>query len=197
MSSQTTAQNINSELGVSTTSQVALNTTSVRNIACKSSGEITFRDLRWGINFPGTYMNELGSSINYATNSTLALSADDSTIGTSASSSVQISINSSGNVQYICTYRLGSSTKTTTWLTVGSAGDYTAQLTVSSGNTPSGSATGTDLALSTTRSWSLSASRSSPGIQTLTCSGNLIIKTGSTVLLTRPYTLTAVAQYEI
>lgn len=197
MSSQTTAQNINTELGVSSTSQVALNTTAVRNIACKSSGEISYKDVRWGINFPGTLMTSSTTTTNYATNSRLNLTAINFRIGATATATVQISINSNGNITYTCTAGATTNTKTTTWLTVGSAGSYTAQLTVTSGSTPSGSATGTDLVLSTTRSWSFSVTRSTQGETTSTCSGNLIIKEGSTVLLTRPYDLTATATYEI
>ena len=49
----------------------------------------------------------------------------------------------------------GSTTTLETWLLNGAAGDYEARATVSSGDSPTGSALSTWLALSSTRAWTL------------------------------------------
>lgn len=71
--SQTTAQNINTELGVSSTAELQMSNNWVKNVACKSSGAISYGDCRWGINFPGGYMDSFGYSTNYISDNKLAL----------------------------------------------------------------------------------------------------------------------------
>lgn len=196
--STTTAQNINTELGQSTTTSVNLNETQVRNLACKSSGQISYGDCRWGINFPGGAASPLLYTKTYTTESTLTISADDLTfVPTQATSSITLELNSNGTLTLTAfSGSSGTGTYSNTWLTSGAAGDYTAQLSITSGDTPSGSATGSDLALSTTRSWSFSVS--SPGFgagsETKECTGDLIIKDSGGTLITRPIFFQAVAE---
>ena len=194
--STTTAQNINTELGQSTTTSVNLNETKVRNLACKSSGQISYGDCRWGINFPGGAQNALIYIKDYTTDSTLYINASDLTFSpTEASASITLQINSSGTMTFSASTSSSSNSTSVTWLTSGSAGDYTAQLNVTLGDTPSGSAINTDLALSTTRSWSFSVSTGFfPTLVIKECFGNLIIKDSGGTLITRPIYFQVVAE---
>lgn len=194
--STTTAQDINTELGQSVTTSVNLNETQVRNLACKSSGQISYGDCRWGINFPGGGQTSLIYTKNYTTDNVLYISASDLTFSpTEASASITLQINSSGTMLFSASTSFGSNSTSVTWLTSGAAGDYTAQLNVTSGDTPTGSAIDTDLALSTTRSWSFSVSTGFfPTLVIKECFGNLIIKDSGGTLITRPIYFQVVAE---
>ena len=196
--STVSAQNINNEIGYSSTASVNLNETRVRNLACKSSGAISFGDCRWGINFPARAHGYLLSSANYAVSNQLDLSADHLTFAPDdASSAVELQIQSGGTLRMYAAGGFQSQTRDITWLTSGAAGDYTAQLQITSGDTPTGSATGVDLALSTTRTWTLTATTTFPSLVIKSCSGNLIIKDGNGTLITRPFSMSATAEEQI
>jgi hypothetical protein len=198
--STTSAQNINTELGQSTTTTVTLNETQVRNLACKSSGAISYGDCRWGINFPGGDYSNFTRTIQYATSAYMALS-DFSLVAydpplSSASASVTVSVNSNGTLYIYC----GSQTYTNTWLTSGSAGDYTVQLSKTSGDNPTGGdSINTDYALSTTRSWawSVTVGPPGPGFSALSFDGNLIIKDSGGTLITRPFSANVSAEVSL
>jgi hypothetical protein len=190
--SATTAQNINTEIGYSSTASVNLNETRVRNLAAKSSGAISYGDCRWGINFPAVgHVNNVGSETfisDYANTSTLSVLHTDVASG-SSTATVSLELLSGGTFRTVA----GSFTRDSTWLTSGAAGDYTARLDLDSGsNTPTGSATGTDLALSSNRTWSFTVS-TGPGTSIASATGNLIIKDGGGTLITRPFSLYAEA----
>lgn len=193
--SQVSAQDINAEIGYGSTASVNLNETRVRNLACDASGEISYGQCRWGINFRGGAYDMFGRTEQYATSSSLDLYDDDLVFANPpfsfAYAFVQLTLNSSGTMTVDC----GGTTSTTTWLTSGAAGDYTAQLSKTSGDNPTGAAIDTDLALSTTRSWLWEASVG-PGVdyQQKVFSGNLIIKDGGGTLITRPFSVTVTAE---
>lgn len=190
--SQVSAQNINSEIGYGSTASVNLNETRVRNLACDSSGEINFAQCRWGINFPGGYHAYGSRTKQYDTTSSLDLYNESSIIYdgfSTTSASVSLYLNNNGTMIVYT-----PSGVTNTWLTSGSAGDYYAQLSKTSGNDPSGSAINTDLVLSTTRYWEWTVS-AGPGFASVSksFSGNLIIKDSGT-LITRPFTISVLAE---
>jgi len=190
--SQVSAQDINSEIGYTSTQSVNLNETRVRNLACDSSGEINFAQCRWGINFPGG-AHALGARTKqYDTTSSLDL-YDNALIGydgvSTVTASVSLYLNSGGTM---VVYTPGGVTNT--WLTSGSAGDYYAQLSKTSGTDPTGSAINTDLVLSTTRYWEWTVTVGPGyGYNTKSFSGNLIIKDSGT-LITRPFTVEIIAE---
>lgn len=75
------------------------------------------------------------------------------------------------------------------WLTSGEGADYEVNATLSSGSTPSGSAVGSWLALSTNRSWSIA--RTTPGMSTCTLSVAIRPAGGGSTITTKTITLTA------
>ena len=193
--STTSAQDINNEIGYTSTQSVNLNETRVRNLANDQSGEISFAQCRWGINFRGgEFFNGLPYARRYASDAKMIGYAEE-IVGApaSASASSSLILRSNGQMTVVCTVGGVPTQFNNTWLTSGSAGDYTAQITVSSGSWTSGT-TGSDLALSTTRTWEISATRVTTGITSNQVSGNLIIKDSGGTLITRPYDFTAVAE---
>lgn len=90
----------------------------------------------------------------------------------------------------------GSTVYHKTWLTSGSAGDYTIQFLKTSGATTGGDSTNTDLAMSTTRAWTVATTTVGPGIGSASASaeGTLIIKDGGGTLIERPINMSAYAE---
>lgn len=202
--SQTTATQINNELGKSSSSILRLNDANTRNLAVKSSGAIKFGDCRWGINIPGGVCDNIERVINYNFNSELNIQASQFSLydppSSSASATAAIYFRSNGQMSIIVNGGAGDQNIfNRTWLTSGNAGDYTIQLQKISGTTPGGSAVNTDLVLSTTRSWSLSSSIGppGPGIDNKSLSGNLILKDSSGTLITRPFFLASDAEVSL
>lgn len=199
--SQVTAQDINTEIGYSSTASVNLNETRVRNLACKSSGQISFGDCRWGINFPGGEFSNPASSLTktYDTNSILKVTTFDSRVydGSAVSTAGSyLRFYSNGTMQLESTTFFGQSLYHGTWLTSGSAGDYTVQFQVTSGALSSGSAaSNTDLAMSTTRTFLVFGNVGpNSGIDYQSAVGNIIIKDSGGTLITRPTELIASAE---
>lgn len=195
--STTTAQNINTELGQSVTTSVNLNETQVRNLACKSSGAISYGDCRWGINFPGGDYTNFVKVIQYPASAYMSLSDNDFQFYyppfSSAYASVTLTVNSNGILYIYC----GAQTYTNTWLTSGSAGDYTVRLSKTSGDNPTGgNAVNTDYVLSTGRSWawSVSVGPPGPGYSALSFDGNLILKDSGGTLISRPFYVAVTAE---
>jgi hypothetical protein len=174
--SSTSAQDINTEIGYGSTASVNLNETRVRNLACKSSGQISFADCRWGINIPGG-SGYFSYGKEYDSTNLLSLSDSQSTsYPAGVTSSVQILIRSNG--QFTLYTAAGGYILNKTWLTSGSAGDALS----------GGDSTNTDHALSTTRAFNLDATISypGPGTDSKTTEGNLILKDSGGTLITRP-----------
>lgn len=191
--SQVTAGNINTELGVSSTAEIQMSNNWVKNVACKSSGAISYGNCRWGINFPGGSVDGTGYAKQYDQNSTLVDLAYSVGAGTQFAT-CELTIASNGNMVIYASDMNGTYSHVVNWLTSGAAGDYTAQLQVVSGNSPTGSAANTDLNLGTTRTWTWTvADNSGGGTTTLATDGNLIIKDGGGTLITRPISFSASA----
>lgn len=198
MSSTTRAnQDINAELGVTGTTSMNLNATAVRNLACRSSGAISFSDCRWGINFPARDINAnntfVSNTITYSSTSTLDIAAASVQQGFGSAGS-SIFLYSNGSLEYITqTQGLGTMFPVfRTWLTAGSAGDYTVRFDITSGSLGgSSSASGTDLALSTDRIFGVGTDTNGAGSASV--QGNLIIKRSGVTLLTRPVAMSATA----
>lgn len=197
--SQVSSQNIAFELdATSNTSSIPLNGANVRNLTNKVTfqTQVSYADCRWGINFFGGLIDPTGYSKQYESSPNLDGSADgfttyDPPFAQFASASVQISFNSpaANNFQY----RAASSGDTNpeaervvNFVTSGANTNYTANLQLVSGGPLGGAATNTDVSLSVPQTWILSASQSGPGVTARTATGNLIIKSGGTTLITRP-----------
>jgi hypothetical protein len=182
----TTMSAINTEVDYSSTAQTGLNDSRVRNLANIASGAISFADCRWGIAVPGVFMfgGSPGPYYNLSNGSDITGYVVD--LGGS-SSSAQVSLSSGGTLTYQTDdSTFGTNTFNRTWLIIGSNSDYTIRLDLSSGSV-TGSATGSDLALTSTRSWTVSRNT----IGTNSASGNLILKRSGTTVITRPINLTA------
>lgn len=169
----TSISNVNSEVGYSSTASTSFDDTRVRRLANRITGSSTIGmdNMRFGLQLP------LISYTDGVNANTLYLAATDIGSGYSiAYAGIILSSNGAGQYytyqetrfpQYIIE-------KSFTWLTSGSAGDYTAQYLKISGDSPSGPAVNTDHALSTTRDWqhgvfifSPSTSGSSSGTATI------------------------------
>jgi hypothetical protein len=207
--SQVSAQNINTELGVSSTAQLQLSNNWVKNLASTfstSNSNIRMGDCRWGINFPGGEMlNYRGGNQDYVKtynlNNSLTISSfdgvetyDSFTVAQSVAALtlfsngvMKIEANDTGDPGYSQHF---------TWLTSGANSEYTAQFNVTSGALTGGSGANTDHVLTADRTWIVSTNilQGSGGDQSDTrqASGNLIIKSGGT-LITRPVSLYAQA----
>ena len=191
------AQNINSEIGYTSTQSVNLNETRVRNLACDASGETNFAFCRWGINWRGGSATGFAFSKQYDTTSALNAYATDFVFSpATATSACALILFASGTMRVRITQGGVSTTWDSTWLTSGVNSNYTAQLTVSSGAWTSGT-TGTDLNLNTDRTWEIVTTRTTNGFSSSTVAGNIIIKDTDGfwgTLLTRPYSFTADAE---
>lgn len=171
----TSINNVNSEVGYSATAQTSFNDTRVRRLANRITGSSTIGmdNMRFGLQLPQiTYINN-----TYA--NTVYLAATDVGSGYAiAYAGVQLSSNGTG--QYY-TYSESRSPqfiieKSFTWLTSGSAGDYTGQYLKVSGDSPTGTIN-TDLVLSTSRGWQFEIANFTPGTNLDTLGeGTIIIK---------------------
>jgi hypothetical protein len=183
----TTMSAINTEVGYSSTAQTGLNDSRVRNLANIASGAISFADCRWGIAVPAVYMFGTTSPAPYydvTSSSDIAGYVID--LGGS-NCSAQVSLSSGGTLTYQTDdSTFGTTAFTRTWLIIGSNSDYTIRLDLSSGSV-TGSATGSDLALTSSRSWTVSRNTSG----TNTAAGNLLLKRSGTTVITRPIVLSA------
>jgi hypothetical protein len=199
------AANVNTELGVGSTTQLSWGNNHVRNVTTQYTGtnsEVNGSKMRWGINFPGAeYFNGIFTT-NYDLNSTLIISAQEIVFYdgfTYAQGYSEIKFFANGVMRFdTATAAGGSAYYHKTWLTSGAAGDYTVQFQRTAGDalTGSSSASNTDLAMSTDRFFALFTGTIGPGVdaeQKITF-GNLIIKDSGGTLITRPIELSVAAE---
>jgi len=197
--STVTAQDINSEIGYTSTQSVNLDETRVRNLANDQSGEISFAQCRFGINVPGGDCDLVTRTQKYSTSAELTISGTQFMAYdgiSSATSSATVHLRSNGQMSV---YTDGTNVFNRTWLTSGSAGDYTIQFQRTSGDAlTSGDSSNTDHALSSSRSFQLSVSVGpNPGYSFKSTSGNLILKDSGGTLITRPIYLGAEAEVSL
>lgn len=200
--SEIKASQVNDELGISNTSQLLVGNNWVRNVASVSAvaTDLKFGNLRWGINVPGGSYTTFGRTLRYGIDNAMEISVSDFELYfppfSSSSAASQITFRSNGQLTITVTDSGGSYDYNSTWLTSGSASDYTIQFEYGSGDVPSGDVTDTDLALSTTRSWSLTATVGppGPGSVSLSTAGTLLLKDSGGTLIGRPISLSASAE---
>ncbi len=206
--SQVSAADVNTELGVGSTTQLSWGNNHVRNVTTQYTGtnsEVNAFKMRWGINFPGGLMNEGGGYITqYEYNSDLVISASQTILydGFSyAEGYSEIRFFSNGVMRLQASDTSGPTNYHKTWLTSGSAGDYTVQFQRTSGDALDGSssAANTDLAMSTDRFFALFTGAVGPGndIVDKNTFGNIIIKDSGGTLITRPIQLSAYAEVSL
>lgn len=172
--SQVSAQNINTEIGASSTATVALNDPAVRNLANKSSGIISYGDCKWGISIPGGDISDVAGTTSYTkTYSTLANIQIFTTtvVGPLAEAGIMVAAN--GALQYRTDTSEGGGqvVKSATWLNSGTNSDYKIRLQTN-GATLSGSSSAgdTDHVLSSDRYFAINLSVSGA------LNGNIILK---------------------
>jgi len=202
--SLTKSSDINTELGKGSTTILRMGDANTRNVACISSGAISFGNCRWGINFPGREISAYRGFTQielkkYDTDNRLDVFSSDilPIYGTFdiVSASAVITLFSNGVMRIEATNSAVSAVPTHfTWLTSGVNSDYTAQFNITSGALSAGSSSAnTDLALSTDRTWFVQTNTlfGTGGDQSDTSSagGNLIIKDSGGTLITRPISL--------
>jgi hypothetical protein len=202
--SQVSASNVNTELGVGSSTELRWGNNHVRNVTTQYTGTnsvVNGSKMRWGINFPGAeYFNGILLT-SYDLNSTLRIIAEEIAIYdgfTYAQGYAEIRFFANGVMRFeTARAATGSAYYHKTWLTSGAAGDYTVQFQRTAGDalTGSSSASNTDLAMSTDRVFALDA-QVGPGVDALskTTQGNLIIKDSGGTLITRPIELNAFAE---
>ena len=204
------ASNVNIELGVSSSAQLNWGNNWVRNVTTQYTGtnsEVNGSKMRWGINFPGGSMNEGGGYIpQYEYDSNLVISATQAILqdGFSyAEGYSEIRFFSNGVMRLQASDTSGPTNYHKTWLTSGSAGDYTVQFQRTSGDAldvaNGASAANTDLAMSTDRFFSLFTGTIGTGNQIVSKGtyGNIIIKDSGGTLITRPIILAAYAEISL
>jgi len=206
--SQVSASNVNTELGVGSSTQLRWGNNWVRNVTTQYTGtnsEVNGSKMRWGINFPGGEMyNTLGfnpTGPTYDTTSTLLIAAQEQILydGFSyAQGYSEIRFFSNGVMRLQSSTAGGGPTNYhKTWLTSGAAGDYTVQFQRTAGAALTGgsSAANTDLAMSTDRFFALDV-QVGPGVDAASALtfGNLIVKDGGGTLITRPIELSSFAE---
>jgi hypothetical protein len=209
--SQVSAQNINTELGVSSTSSIRLSNNSVKNVASTgstSNSNINFGKTRWGINTPGRSVQH-----NYPSGGFDEPQYDITDLLSVEGSDIQGTYDSFSTAQAaaIVTFFSNGVMKVTafnsvqgdydfhrTWLTSGVNSDYTVQFQVTDGALTGGSGSAnTDLSLSSNRTFQVATVvlLGTSGDQSVfnNASGNLIIKSAGTTLISRPVSLYAEA----
>lgn len=211
--SQVSATNVNAEINVSSSLQMSLSNNWVKNVAAIpiSSTTLNYGKLRWGINFPGIQPDPAAGGFGFSSSNTPYRYANTANlvferIRVASTGSVtangRITINADGILKYI--YGAAESGVTTgvtdmvtrTWLTSGANSDYTANLVITSGSFDAGSsASNTDLVLSTTRTWTKTATRAAPGVDTQICSGVMIIKNDGVEIFRRPWRMAITATF--
>jgi len=199
----TSMSDINNHIG---SSRNNLNDGYVRNLASRSSGSISFAQCRWGIQFPA-YKGIDGSAVaDYSTNGNISYTASHTfpafwqNSQNYAEVAIYYNLKSDGTATIVKgNSQTGNFTAASwTWLQSGSNSQYYAQVNISSGSLHnSSSATGTDLILSTTRSWVVLAradwngSAWTPDPATAGAEGTLTIKDESfNTLLVRSFSFT-------
>jgi len=172
--SQVSAQNINTEIGASSTATVSLNDTSVRNLANKSSGVVSYGDCKWGISIPGGDVSDFSGITTY--NKTYSTVANiqiftATTVGPLAEAGIMVAAN--GAIQYRTdtSEAGGQVVKSATWLNSGLNSEYKIRLQTN-GATLSGSSSAgdTDHVLSSNRYFAIDLSVSGA------LNGNIILK---------------------
>jgi hypothetical protein len=182
---------VNGEVGYSSTAQTGFNNSRVRNLANKTSSgtTIAMQDMRFGLKLPGRFYNVN----NIAEFTEFSVAA----FGT-AEAYVDLDLFSDGTGTYT-TYTTGGGTTTAksfTWMKSGdSASNYTAELVMNSGDNPtSGSATGTELALSTSRTWVWRAIRTVIGVDSKTATATLKIRRSGVLGPSRDFSIDVYAE---
>lgn len=183
---QTSTNDINIEVGYSSSAELSLNDVRVRNLA-KSLGNETSLEMKnasFGLQLPLIdYTNALEDVLDLTAFDAIA------SPGT-ATANAQIFIESNGDGQYVLNRSIfvspsGEYTKSFTWLKTGSASDYEVKLDINSGANPtSGDSLGTWLVLSTTREWTWQVSTSA-GIELINSTGVISIRKDGEVGPTR------------
>lgn len=199
--SQVSSQNVNSELGVSTTTQLSWGNNWARNVATQYTGTnstVNASKFRWGINFLGGDLYSSSGIANftkqYSNSANLSVGSEIFTDGTAAAARANLQLNSNGTIVLKTVAGGITNTYTTTWLTSGVAGDYTANLVInaqSGTGTLLGDSTNTAYALSTSRSWEMFRNQPTVGAGTGTLYANLVITntSGGATLIQRPVVL--------
>jgi len=205
----TSASQIASAAGISS-SNMGLNGTNTRNLANRG-GQISYGNCRWGINIPAWQGFNGPAETFYATNSDINYSGYHTYplgwegVQNYGQNWVQYILfaNGTGVIRESNNQSGDTDVATWTWLTAGSAGNFTARFDLSSGSLWASSPTGTDLALSTVRSWAILAESTWDGVSwdpnpgTAFMSGTLTIKdSGGNTLISRSLSLNATAQMQ-
>jgi hypothetical protein len=206
--STTTASNINTELGKGSTTILRMGDANTRNLACRSSGTVSFGNCRWGINTPGRSVYHIYPSGGFDEpqyDITDLLSVDGSDIQptydtfSTAQGAAIVRFFSNGVMKVTAFNSIqGDYDFHRTWLTSGVNSDYTVQFQVTNGALTGGSdSANTDLSLSSNRTFQVATAVlfGTGGDQSVLndASGNLIIKSGGTTLISRPTSLFAEA----
>lgn len=200
--SQVSAQNINTELGVGSTTLIQLNNNWVRNVATKSSGQISYGNCRWGINFPGRDHTTTQSVPQYSASplQEVITQSSPSAGGGAFNARARSGLNvySNGVMRIYAEEEenngiVASNYFHRTWLTSGANSEYTIQMNVDFGAFTSGNTTNTDIAMSSTTGWEVMAF-STGANQTKIANGNIIIKSSGTEIFRRPFSYIAEAE---
>ena len=196
--STTTAQNINTEIGVPATTQIDLTNNWVRNVACEfGTTAVSYGDARWGINFwGGTLSNVIAGTLTWAyprynLNANLIAYSTHSGGKGIGNANSSLTLFANGVLRIGVTRGVNTAYQHRTWLTSGVAGDYTANYAVvgtfGAGRGLTVGTLNTNLALSTDRTWAAVTSSGGGGLDTEGGDGNLIITatTGGAELIRR------------
>jgi hypothetical protein len=188
---------VNTHLSASSTAQRSMNDTGSRNIANKGSGAISFRDLRFGINFPAWDI-EFGSGgtaeTDANTTNMIYIFHDLFDLGPPGDAGAEATFFNDGTGNYT------NASVSILWLPagMGSAADHYVRWEAG-GDTGllTGSSINTDLQMNTTRFWTLTVPGPvTPGSAFGSCSGPLIIKdSGGTEYFRRTLELRGSAVY--
>lgn len=201
--SQVSAQNINSELGVSTTTQRSWGNNWARNVATQFTGTnstVNASNFRWGINLPGGTASLISREPRYDLDDFLTINGNDFRAYdgvTVAGASATAIFRSNGQLSILTN---GGNIFNRTWLTSGGAGDYTIQFQKTSGDNLTTGTQNTDLLLSADQVFELQVTVGpNPGSISRAAYGNLILKeypTGVTHIA-RPAVFSAQAEVAI
>ena len=208
---QVSASNVNTELGVGSSAQLNWGNNWVRNVTTQFTGtnsEVNGSKMRWGINTPGRSVSHIWPSVG--SDEPLYNITDLLTVDGSFTTPTYDSFDTAQGAAIVRFFSNGVMKVTAfnsaqgdydfhrTWLTSGVNSDYTAQFQVTNGALTGGSdSANTDLSLSSNRTFQVATAvlLGTNGDQSVLnyASGNLIIKSDGTTLISRPTSLYAEA----
>lgn len=193
---ETSINAINTEVGFSATSTREFNNSRIRNLARRTTNEgagdgtiISMENMRFGLLLPMEV---------YTTGSTVELLETTADTTATVESYIDLTLFSNGSGSYVgfnSTRGTSITYKSFNWLRSGDSNtNYTGELVVNLGDAPTSGATGTELALTSNRTWRLRAVQTNNGVTDLSGLWTINIRRGGVLGPVRQFNCSSYAE---